>query len=78
MIADVGSAYLNAHMPQNDPKKFVFMMIAPNVAQIIYEVDPSFIEFRRYDGSLLVRLNKAVRTYPNGVVTDNKYAPLFT
>ena len=33
-IADVGSAYLNAHMPQNDPKKFVFMMIAPNVAQL--------------------------------------------
>ena len=34
MIGDVGSAFLNAQMPKDDPMKLVFMRIAPLIAAI--------------------------------------------
>ena len=39
---DIGSAYLNAAMPKDDPSKLVFMRIQPDIATLIYKLDPQF------------------------------------
>ena len=59
-VGDVGTAYLNAFMPSDDPNRRVHIMIDKEVAKIICEEDPTFIKFLRPDGRLLVRLRKAL------------------
>ena len=60
MVGDVGSAYLNAHMPMDKPDKILHMFIEKNVANEIIRQDKTFAPFQRHDGSLLVRLDKAL------------------
>ena len=60
MVGDVGTAYLNAKMPMDNPDKILHMIIAKHVAEEIIRQDASFKEYRRQDGGLLVRLNKAL------------------
>ena len=60
MIGDVGSAYLNAHMPMDDPAKILYMSIEKDVANEIIRQDTTFAPFQRANGTLVVRLNKAL------------------
>ena len=57
---DIGSAYLNANMPKDDPSKLVFMAIAPLIAGILTDIDPGFKKFMRPDGSIIVELDQAL------------------
>ena len=57
---DIGSAYLNANMPKDDPSKLVFMAIAPLIAGILTDIDPGFKKFLRPDGSIIVELDQAL------------------
>jgi hypothetical protein len=54
-VMDFESAYLNA-----DLKKGVFMKIDPKIAKIMVEMDPSVKGFLNPDGSLYVRIVKAL------------------
>ena len=47
MVGDVGTAYLNAKIPRDDPEKTLYMIIDEAVAEIIIEKDPSFAPFKR-------------------------------
>ena len=60
MVGDVGTAYLNAKMPTDDPSKRIHMMIDPVVAKIIVAQDPSFSTLLTSNGGLLVALDKAL------------------
>ena len=60
MVSDVGSAYLNAKMPLDKPDKILHMMINKDVADEIVPQDKSFAAYRMHNGSILVRLNKAL------------------
>ena len=60
MVGDVGSAYLNAKMPTDIPDKILHMFIAKDVTDEIIRQDSKFAPYRRPDGGLLVRLNKAL------------------
>ena len=60
MVGDVGTAYLDAKMPTDDPSKRIHMMIDPVVAKIILARDLSFTTFPTRDGGLLVVLDKAL------------------
>ena len=60
MVGDVGSAYLNASMPMDDPAKILYMSIEPDVANEIIKQDGTFASFQRANGTLVVRLNKAL------------------
>ena len=60
MIGDVGSAYLNASMPMDDPTKILYMSIEPDVANEIIRQDGTFAPFQRTNGTLVVQLNKAL------------------
>ena len=60
MIGDVGSAYLNAHMPMEDPAKIFHMSIEEDVANEIIRQDATFAPFQRANGTLVVKLNKAL------------------
>ena len=60
MVGDVGTAYLNARMPLDDPDKILHMRIEATVATIIVRQDKAFKEFIAPDGSLTVRLEKAL------------------
>ena len=60
MVGDIGTAYLNARMPMNNPDKILHMVIAKDVADEIIRQDKSFEEYRKHDGGLLVRLDKAL------------------
>lgn len=57
---DIGSAYLNAHMPTADPAKLVHMKISPEVASIMCDIDKSFNSYRESDGTLIVVLKRAL------------------
>ena len=57
---DIGSAYLNAHMPKTDPSKLVFMRITKEVSQIMANLDNSFSSFINTDGTLVVELDRAL------------------
>ena len=57
---DIGSAYLNARMPKDDPSKLVFMAIAPIIATILVDIDPSYKKFLRPNGSIIVELDQAL------------------
>ena len=60
MIGDMGSAYLNADMPMDNPDKILYMSIEPDVANEIAKQDSTFAAVQRKNGSLVVRLNKAL------------------
>ena len=60
MVGDVGTAYLNARMPLDDPDKVLHMRIEASIANIIVRLDKAFQEFITHDGSLIVRLEKAL------------------
>lgn len=51
MIGDVGSAYLNASMPTDDPAKILYMSIEPDVANEIIRQDGTFALFQRANGT---------------------------
>lgn len=60
MAGDVGSAYLNASIPIGNFEKIPYMSIEPYVSRKIVRHDKSFLPFERKNGSLVVRLNKAL------------------
>ena len=60
MVGDVGTAYLNASMPTDDPDKVIHMRIEGRIAEVITKVDPTFAKFINPDGSMIVRLVKAL------------------
>ena len=53
--ADVGSAYLKAPLSRE-----IHMMLEPKLAALLAEAVPSYGEFIAADGSLLIRLDKAL------------------
>ena len=55
MTMDVGSAYLNADMERD-----VYMMLEPEIARVLCEIDPSVMQFLNSNGSVLVKLRKAL------------------
>ena len=57
---DIGSAYLNAKMPKDDPSKLVFMAIASNMADILIDLDPSYKRYQRANGTIIVELDQAL------------------
>ena len=57
---DIGSAYLNAKMPKDDPNKLVFMAIASNMADILIDLEPSYKRFQRSNGTIIVELDQAL------------------
>ena len=57
---DIGSAYLNASMPKNEPSKLVFMRINKEVSTIVTELDTTFTAFINPDGTLIVELDRAL------------------
>jgi hypothetical protein len=57
---DIGSAYLNARMPKDDPTKLVHMAIAPIIATILTDIDPSYKKFLRPNGTIIVELDQAL------------------
>ena len=57
---DIGSAYLNASMPKDDPAKLVFMRISKEVSHIMAELDKAFLLFVNSDGTLIVELDRAL------------------
>jgi hypothetical protein len=56
----IGSAYLNAKMPKDDPSKLVFMAIAPIIANILTDIDRTYKKFLRPNGSIIVTLDQAL------------------
>ena len=71
MVGDVGTAYLNAKIPRDDPEKTLYMIIDEAVAEIMIKEDPSFTPFQRHDRSLLVRLDKALDASVEGLVQSH-------
>ena len=59
MVGGVRSAYLNADMPTEKPYKILHMYIDKNVADAIIKQDTSFSRYRKHNGGLVVRLDKA-------------------
>ena len=55
---DIGAAYLNAYMASTEVD--VDMVIDARLTTILVELDPTFKEFVRPDGTLCVRLIKAL------------------
>jgi len=53
---DIGGAYLNARLSEHE----VYMRINKNLTAIILELKPEYEQFKCNDGSLLVRLVKAL------------------
>lgn len=56
--ADITGAYLNAKMPLDGPK--VHMIVEPELAKLLCELDETFKEYLRADGSVAVRLSGAL------------------
>jgi hypothetical protein len=55
---DIGAAYLNASMDSTGVE--VDMIIEPKLARILAELDTTYAPFIRHDGSVCVRLRKAL------------------
>ena len=53
-------ALMKAPQYRDDPSKLVFMRIQPDIATLIYKLDPQFAQFRAHDGSLVVELDQAL------------------
>jgi Reverse transcriptase (RNA-dependent DNA polymerase) len=60
MVGDVGTAYLNARMPDDDLNKAIHMSIDSRTAAIVVEQDPTFKRYLTKEGGLIVRLDKAL------------------
>ena len=57
-VVDVKSAYLQAPMPKD--KKDVHINLDKISADILYEIDPSFKRFQKYNWSILLKIDKAL------------------
>ncbi len=57
VTADISSAYLNAPQPESSP---VFGLLDKRIAESFCRLYPRYIPFRRGDGSLIIKLRKAV------------------
>lgn len=57
---DIGSAYLNAAMPKDDPLKAVHMRISPEIATFLTQLDPGMAKFQLKNGSVIVQLDQAL------------------
>ena len=57
MTLDIGGAYLNASMPEGKP---VYVRLDPLIAAILGMLDATYIEFIQHDGSVIVRLDRAL------------------
>ena len=55
--ADIGTAYLNASMPDDVE---IVMILQKEIVDILIQLDKSYIPYVRKDGTLLVRLKKAL------------------
>ena len=55
MTLDVGSAYLNADMAKD-----VFMALDSEIVEVLLQIIPEVQQFRRDDGSIIVKLKKAL------------------
>ena len=55
MVIDVTGAYLHAAVDQE-----IFMTIDPKVVSVLQKIDPNVLKFKRRNGSLMVRLLKAL------------------
>ena len=55
---DVGTAYLNARMPDDGHKRL--MRLNPEMATVLVTLKPEYQRFLREDGSMIVRLTKAL------------------
>jgi hypothetical protein len=63
---------MNATMPEQDPKKLVFMRISKEVTGIVTEIEPAFMPFTATDGTVVVELDKASHGFiviPKGIDT---------
>jgi hypothetical protein len=60
MVGDVGSAFLNASMPMDNPDNILHMIIERDVADEIIRRHDSFGQYRMRNGNILVRLNIAM------------------
>ena len=60
MVGDVGAAYLNASMPTDDPARAIHVSIDRHTAQIITKQDGAFLKYVRPDGTMFMRLDKAL------------------
>jgi hypothetical protein len=56
-VCDVGSAYLNASLGD---KHVIHMRLHPMVAEVLCKVDEKYNDYRNADGSIVVRLVKAL------------------
>jgi hypothetical protein len=56
--ADVGTAYLNARMPEDGHKRL--MKLNPEMAAVLVILKPEYQQYLRDDGSMIVRLTKAL------------------
>ena len=54
-VIDIGGAYLNAHMDDD-----VYMLLAPDIAAELFEIDSRAAKFQRHDGSVMVKLDRAL------------------
>ena len=57
---DIGSAYLNASMPKDDPLRAVHMRISPEIATFLIKLDPEMAKFQLKNGSVIVELDQAL------------------
>ena len=57
---DIGSAYLNAAMPKDDPLRAVHMRISPEIATFLIKLDPEMAKFQLKNGSIIVELDQAL------------------
>ena len=57
MTLDIGGAYLNAIMPAGKP---VYVRLDPLIAAILGMLDATYIEFIQHDGSVIVKLDRAL------------------
>jgi hypothetical protein len=53
---DITGAYLNANMGEHE----VLMRLDPKMSMILTKIDPSYDEFLHDDGTIIVKLNKAL------------------
>lgn len=55
---DIGTAYLNAPMPETGPKQL--MRLDKEVASVLVWIKPEYAEFQRDDGTMVVEISKAL------------------
>lgn len=60
IIAQLAATERRPRMPKDDPYELVFMAIAPIIANILTDIDPSYKEFLRPNGTIVVELDQAL------------------